>query len=341
MKSLRPLLLALPMLTVLPAFPDVIVSSVVIDDASKTLMIRGSGFLSSKPQRDVTQVFLGESATPLLVSKLTANEVVATWQPDFAPGSYPLTIGFGSNAKDSDQVWISLGSAGPEGPPGPKGDKGDTGPQGPQGIPGSTGLTSVEALNGVDCTMPSGAAGKVRITMGASFSVNLQCVLAPGSRIMFVTSASFNGAGLGGLAGADQRCQQLATSANVPKGSSYRAWLSTTTTRAVDRFTSDARPVMTVTGIKIANSLADLGASSLLHAPNLDESGGLVTFPGAAWTGTAADGSPSATCNDWGTGPLPQALQGMIGNANAANSAWMAAGTQACTALVHLYCLGQ
>src|SRR5690349_15140483 len=79
------------MCAALPSFPDVIVSSVAVDDATRTLTIRGTGFISTKP-RDVTQVFLGESG-PLLVTKLTASEVVAAWQTDIAPGSYPLTVG--------------------------------------------------------------------------------------------------------------------------------------------------------------------------------------------------------------------------------------------------------
>ena len=49
------------LLTALPALSDVVVTSVGVDDANKTLVIRGSGFLSAKPQRDVTQVFLGDS----------------------------------------------------------------------------------------------------------------------------------------------------------------------------------------------------------------------------------------------------------------------------------------
>jgi hypothetical protein len=323
----RSLLSLCLMCAALPSFPDVIVSSVAVDDATRTLTIRGTGFISTKP-RDVTQVFLGESG-PLLVTRLTASEVVAAWQTDIAPGSYPLTVGFGKSAKDSDQVWISVGVAGPEGPPGPKGDKGDPGPAG-------AALTSVDALNGLDCTMPSGAAGKIRLTAGSNFTVNLQCVLAPGPRIMFTSSAIFMG-DLGGLAGADQKCQQLAAAAALPNGSSYRAWLSVTGMRPIDRFTPDTRPVVTATGMKIANSIADLGASNLLHAPNVDEWGAPAS--GSAWTGTLPDGSPAGvSCQDW-TGIV--GVRGVVGNADATTSSWMSDSFQACTAQMHLYCVGE
>ena len=360
--------------TALPAFSDVVVSSVAVDDANKTLVIRGSGFLSGKPQRDVTQVFLGDSGAPLLVTKLTANEVIAAWQLDFDPGTYPLTIGFGSGARDTDQVWIALGAAGPEGPPGPKGDTGatgskgdkgdpgakgdpgvkgdpgakgdtgDTGPQGPQGIQGPSGasITSLDTLSGLDCTLASGAAGKVKVTVGNGGAVSLQCALAPGYRIMFVTSGLYIGTGIGGLAGADAICQSAALSSNLPNGLVYRAWLSTTTNNAIDRFAPDSRPVVTVTGVKIANSLADLSNGLLANPPNLDQSGALVTNAPWAWTGTLRGGRyySDTSCHDWSTTPL--LAVGLAGDVNASNAQWTESFPISCaTTSFHLYCIAQ
>ena len=377
MKRLHGLLFSLCLLLpALPAVADVVVSSVAVDDASRTLTIRGSGFLSAKPQRDVTQVFLGESAVPLLVGKLTANEVIASWTLDFAPGTYPLTIGFGTGAKDSDQVWISLGAAGPQGPagpkgdkgdpgpkgdkgdpglkgdagakgdPGPKGDKGDAGPQGPQGIQGPAGaaFTSIESLNGVDCTLAGATPGKVRVQVGDSGAVSLQCVVGAGAQIMFVTSRVFNG-NLGGLAEADRICQATADAAAIPNALTYRAWLAAAGVNALDRFAPASRPVVAVNGIRIADSLADLANGVLANAPNRDENGNIVTSIPYAWTGALAGGTSSGlTCANPLVGNASwsdSSGRGFAGDINARSPAWSSAEVLACAISSHLYCIGQ
>ena len=365
MKRLSQRLAFLFLLVALPALADVVVGSVVIDEATKTLTIRGSGFLTSnkKPLR----VTAGSPSVPLLVQKVTPNEVIAQWSLDFAPGSHLLTVGYGNGTSQFDEVWISLGATqGPAGPAGPKGDKGDpgapgqtglkgdpgaagaagaTGPQGPagpQGPKGDTGATgpagqgvaSISDLNGVGCTV-TGSPGTIKVETGIDGAVSLVCTLT-NPRLMFVSSSLFDG-NLGGLAGADIKCALMATAVGLPNGNGYRAWLSTSTVDAKDRFGASSRPIATVTLVKIADSLDNLRVGALASAPNRDQHGALVSAPALAWTGTTVGGTNSGTnCQSWSSA----SVQGLVGDAAMANSAWTAAGIQACSASVRLYCIG-
>lgn len=54
--------------------------------------------------------------------------------------------------------------------------------------------------------------------------------------IVFVTSVTYNG-NLGGFAGADQKCQTLATATGLPQNTD-KAWLSTFSENAIDRLGS-------------------------------------------------------------------------------------------------------
>src|SRR4029077_17175057 len=69
----------------------------------------------------------------------------------------------------------------------------------------------------------------------------------PGSNsIVFVSSATYGGGNLGGLTGADPKCQSLATAAVLP--GTYKAWLSDDTTSAASRLTHSTNPYVLVDG---------------------------------------------------------------------------------------------
>ncbi len=53
--------------------------------------------------------------------------------------------------------------------------------------------------------------------------------------IVFVTSEVYQGFALGGLYGADQRCQSLAAKTELPRFLTFKAWLSTPTMPAEDK----------------------------------------------------------------------------------------------------------
>jgi Protein of unknown function (DUF1554) len=71
------------------------------------------------------------------------------------------------------------------------------------------------------------------------------CAVPGGSCTVFVTSQGFNG-NLGGLAGADTKCQALADTAGL--GGTYKAWLSDSTTDARNRLTQATVPYRLVDG---------------------------------------------------------------------------------------------
>src|SRR4051812_26291493 len=123
---------------------------------------------------------------------------------------------------------------------------------------------------------------------------------------LFITSTTSAGGDVGGLAGADQKCQNAADSATAAglgsfAGATWKAWLSDSQTKAIDRI-ADVGPWFKVDEeTKIANNKAQLALvpPQLLAGGFSNERGG----PGAEfyWTGTSAGGhvSPVGTCQDW------------------------------------------
>ena len=141
-------------------------------------------------------------------------------------------------------------------------------------------------------------------------------------KTVFITSAKFKG-NLGGLAGADDKCQAEADGpASIVPSGTYLAWLSDGTDSPDTRFTKSAHPYMLPDGTKIAENFTDLTDGSILHAINIDSTGkalGLQPF----WTGTNADGTTARlamTCTGW-KDPLPY-HGGMIGVTNRTNPTW-------------------
>jgi cysteine-rich repeat protein len=129
-------------------------------------------------------------------------------------------------------------------------------------------------------------------------------------KIVFVSSQLYD-ANLGGLAGADAKCQALADAASLP--GTYLAWLSTDEVNGTPatRFTQSAMPYRTVTGVTIADNWADLIDSTLDSQLNVTELGGPApvgnngcgggNFP-TVWSATSFNGTlanASYTCTNW------------------------------------------
>jgi hypothetical protein len=130
----------------------------------------------------------------------------------------------------------------------------------------------------------------------------------------FVTSSgSGNGADLGGLAGADKRCQTLAMATGAGNRT-WRAYLSTTGAGSVNaRDRIGTGPWYNVKGVLIAQNLADLHSekANINNDTALDEQGRTINSPGAANRHDILTGSTTAgmatemTCQNWtssGTG---------------------------------------
>lgn len=123
----------------------------------------------------------------------------------------------------------------------------------------------------------------------------------------FVSSTGSTTANLGGLAGADKRCQDLA--AAVGAGSkTWHAYLSTAAGDAKDRIGSG--PWFNANGAMLAADLAALHARKGDPAVFLDEHGAKINGQWAGsptpnqhdiLTGSNADGTLAAglTCDDW------------------------------------------
>lgn len=126
------------------------------------------------------------------------------------------------------------------------------------------------------------------------------------SMSFFITSVgSGDGANLGGLAGADAHCAELAEAAGVT-GKTWRAYLSTSDTDARDRIGDG--PWYNAAGELIAQDVAALHseANAIDKETGLDENGNEVNGRGDTpnrhdiLTGSNADGTRAAeTCGDW------------------------------------------
>lgn len=210
-----------------------------------------------------------------------------------------------------------------------------------------------------------------KVSSGASYDVTLEnvpdgykCVVSDGSgtvtsedvtsvlvdcvpvKKVFVTSMRFGG-NLGGLAGADGKCQDLATIADL--SGTYKAWLSDTTGSPSTRFTRATGPYILVDGTVVANSYDDLVSGGIRHAIDLTEYGNPGNFdPLAAsqkyvWSNTTASGAlyvSWASCNNWTT--TDGSVTGNWGSAAAVTATWSSLGTAGCNFLTApLYCFEQ
>lgn len=281
-------------------------------------------------------------------------------------------------------VTIGLaGPAGPQGPAGPAGATGATGPQGVPGAKGDTGAggaaatiavgavtTGAPGSNAVvtnvgtsaaavlDFTIPQGAAGSsgsacnvtacdpatstAALTCGTAAPVTLACVVTNSTRV-FVSSKVFDG-NLGGLAGADAQCQNLATAAGL--GGSWRAWLSTGTVAAVDRISQSGLPFTTVDNKVVAVNTSDLVDGTLKNPIAIDENGSALVLASTTqvWTATTASGgyagqtcTPATEPTDWGG----TSSRAMVGDLARTDAGWTASSIGTCAATAHLYCFQQ
>ena len=132
----------------------------------------------------------------------------------------------------------------------------------------------------------------------------------------FITSVgSGSGADLGGLAGADQHCQQLAAAAGAGDRT-WRAYLSTSAADGQPAVNARDRigqgPWYNAEGVMIAESVDDLHSdnNNLTKETQLNESGEIVNgrgddpnrhdiLTGSQLDGTAFAGTEDHTCQNW------------------------------------------
>ncbi len=166
---------------------------------------------------------------------------------------------------------------------------------------------------------------------------------SPTARIAFVTSSLYS-ANLGGIAGADAKCQVAANNAGL--AGTFRAWLSTDLDAARDHLTHATAPYTLVNGTVVATSWTQLTSGTLMHPIDRTELGGAAvtgtstSCTGAAvWTGTDVSGNhyTSYNCSAWTltSGSV------VVGLATSATTGWTASCTGMCSGTAALYCLAQ
>jgi hypothetical protein len=126
------------------------------------------------------------------------------------------------------------------------------------------------------------------------------------AKLVFVTSATFAGGTLGGVAGADVLCNKVAAGGNLP--GTYLAWLSDSTGSPITRFPKDVGPYQLIDGTIIANNWMELTLGMLRHPIDLTETGGPPPIVMDAcsgpnvWSDTSVSGfliSTDFSCGDW------------------------------------------
>jgi hypothetical protein len=154
------------------------------------------------------------------------------------------------------------------------------------------------------------------------------------NNIAFVSQQTVVIGTLGGFGPADAACQGEADAAGLP--GTYVAWLSTSTTNAIDRI-SGSRGWVRTDGMPFVDTTADLAAGRLLAPLLLDVQGA----PGATavFTGTLPDGTADPfTCGDL----MATADLIAYGTANMTSGEWtrVNASFMSCDQMVRIYCFG-
>jgi hypothetical protein len=155
-------------------------------------------------------------------------------------------------------------------------------------------------------------------------------------RVVFATS-SFYTANLGGLAGADAKCQTAADGSQLDRirGRKFKAWLSVPATGATGRLVHGAKPYIRTDSMVVAKDFNELVSGLLEHSIALDEQRQAVA--GSVWTGTRSDGTPAlgTSCNAWTAVSGDQVISGMPGSSAVS---WTEGVPIGCGTTARLYC---
>jgi hypothetical protein len=163
------------------------------------------------------------------------------------------------------------------------------------------------------------AAGAVLLAFAGGMPVKAQ----QAAMTFFVTSAGpGKGADLGGLAGADRHCQQLAASVGAG-AKTWHAYLSTQGAGAVNaRDRIGKGPWQNAKGVSIAKDIAELhGTNHLTKQTALSEKGEVINgrgdtpnrhdiLTGSQPDGTAFAGGQDRTCKNWTSSTQGSAMLG-------------------------------
>ncbi len=169
---------------------------------------------------------------------------------------------------------------------------------------------------------------------------------SPPNKRVFITSTTYNG-NLGGLTGADQKCQDGANAVSPSLGGTWKAWLSDSTSSPSTRFSetdrSTTNPVVfkLLDGRVVANSWANLTKGTINNPINLTETLGSPSF-GCVTANTNEDGSINSTTNTCQSWTNSSSTNSRIGGSNQTIlSGWSSGCTGTCDYSRPLYCFEQ
>lgn len=162
------------------------------------------------------------------------------------------------------------------------------------------------------------------------------------TRLVFVTEGAFF-ANLGGVTGADARCEAEAEAAGHP--GEFLAWISDSSTSPADRFLHEGGAWVLADGSEVAEDWDDLVDGTLAHPIDLDAEGQPLDDQLAVWTNTGWNGlALAADCEGWTSMAFQDA--GIFGDftQSAEFGQWTAWGDPTpfpCENTFHLYCFEQ
>jgi hypothetical protein len=200
--------------------------------------------------------------------------------------------------------------------------------------------------NRTSCQLAGGGAGVCcnGVCCAGCCDANDNC----GACLAFVTSTQYTGNLVGGLAGADAKCQARAAAANFP--GTYKAWLSNGTHSPATRFrcraaSCSAQGYKRVDGVTIANDWEDLTTCDAANGACLDAALNVTELNQFAnvgvWSNTTTSGTvreANVHCQNWLAAPSSGGNAGAAGNVN---FLWTATMPANCTAAFALYCFQQ
>ena len=178
--------------------------------------------------------------------------------------------------------------------------------------------------------------------MGPKMEDGSQCVECKWeANLIFVSSMSYSG-NLGGLEGADAKCQALAAAAKLPSPELFKAWLSDSDGSPQSRFEPpvDGEYILP-NGLEVASDWDSLVAGADLQvAINVDETKTVITKPFRVWsnTGSTGFGLDGPDCNGWTSDEL--GMLGSYGTASEVSALWSHTDTEWCSKKYRLYCVG-
>ena len=161
--------------------------------------------------------------------------------------------------------------------------------------------------------------------------------ISSSTKRVFVTSTSYDG-NLGGLDGADSKCQTQANTAGL--NGTWKAWLRSETVSAASRLSHNNGSYVLTNGNKIADNWSDLTDGSINYPINVNETGALVAQT-LVWTQTFSDGTagpPAAACSNWTSNSLGADI---VGDTTKTDGGWSNSSSNVCSSTHSLYCFEQ